>query len=79
MHADHILFDGDGNGAGSDRIFVDFESSGFGFRDDFLPMIFGFWFWFGFAFCFSPVDIQWITVSNKNSYFIVYLITTLFI
>ena len=34
---------------------------------------------FGFGFGFSPVDTQWITVSNKNSCFIVYLIITLFI
>jgi len=33
---------------------------------------------FGFGFGFLPVDTQWITVSNKNSCFTIYLIVTLF-
>ena len=71
----------DGNGAGSGRISAGFGSSGFG--DDSSPTVFGFVasksIGFEFGFGFLPVDTQWITVSNENSCFIVYLIITLFI
>ena len=43
-------------------------SRGFGFGDDFTPMVFGFGapkpIGFGFGFGFSPVDIQWISEIN---------------
>ena len=55
---------------GSDRISAGFGSSGSWFGA--LKSV-------GFGFGFSFVDAQWITVSNKNSCFIVYLIITLFI
>ena len=71
----------DVNGSVSGRISVGFGSSGFG--DDFSPTVFGFGasklIGFGFEFGFSPVDIQWITVWSKNSYFILYLAISLFI
>ena len=57
---------------GSDRISAGFGSSGSGFG---APKSVG----FGFGFGFSFVDTQWITVSNRNSCFIVYLIIILFI
>jgi hypothetical protein len=51
----------DGNGAVSGRISVGFRSHGFGFGDDFSPMVFRFVApkpnGFGLGFGFPPVDI----------------------
>jgi hypothetical protein len=64
----------DGSGLILGRISTDFGSSGFGFGDNFAPTVLGFGalkpIRFGFGFSFSPVDIQWIFIWNKNSYFI---------
>ena len=72
-----------GSGAGSGRIFTGFRVLQFWFGNDFSRTIFGFrapkLIGFGFEFGCSPVDTQWITVSNKNTCIIAYLIITLFI
>ena len=72
----------DGSGSVSGRISAGFGFCGFGFGDDFSPVVFGFGapklIGFDFGFGFSPVDIEWITVWSKTSYFIVYLVITLF-
>jgi hypothetical protein len=52
----------DGNGAVLGQIFAGFGSRGFGFGDDFSPMVFGFGalkpIGFSFGCGFPPVDIQ---------------------
>jgi len=71
-----------GSGAGSGRIFTGFEFCSFdsgmishirflGLEPRNLSVL--------VEFGCSPVDTQWITVSNKNSCIIAYLIITLFI
>ena len=67
----------DGNGSVSGRVSAGFGPSGFGFGDDFSPTIVGFGAPKPIGFGFSPMATQWITVWNKNSYFIVYLIIIL--
>ena len=74
----------DGNGSVSDLISADFGSNGF-FGSGMIshprfsgsgPEIYRVWFWVWFFTNGYPMDQ--IIVYNKNSYFIVYLIITLF-